>query len=210
MRLGILGGTFDPPHVGHLLAATDAYEMLELDRLIFVPANRQPLKSEASLTPPAIRMRLLEAMIGDDPRFGVDPVEIERTGLSFTVDTLEEFARRYPAAERYFLLGLDAFATLAGWREPQRVASLARLAVLERALEPAGVAEREAEEASAVVRRIWERVGGESAPAPVVLASRRIDVSSSEIRERVRGEKPIRGFVTEAVARLIEAHGLYR
>jgi nicotinate-nucleotide adenylyltransferase len=220
VRLGLLGGTFDPPHTGHLLAASDAFELLELDRLVFVPAAQQPLKAGSPVAPPEIRLRLLELLVEGDSRFEVDPLEIRRSGLSFTVDTLEEYARRYPRAERYFLMGYDAFSTLETWREPGRVASLARLVVMTRAdsatVSTAGGAKGAVGVGSAGAPRVaevWERVRAQAAsdaPEPLVLATRRIDVSSTEVRERARLGRPIRGFVPDAVARFIETNGLYR
>lgn len=221
MRLGLLGGTFDPPHVGHLLAASDACELLELDQLVFLPAAQQPLKVGSAGASPQIRLQLLEQMIEGDPRFAVDPLEIRRSGLSFTVDTLEEYARRNPHDERFFLMGQDVFATLESWREPARVASLARLVVMTReqgtVSATAGAAvngpESEGGIGAKAVRLVWQRIralGAADAPEPIVLPTRRIDVSSTEIRERVRLGKPIRGFVTDAVARFVEANGLYR
>lgn len=190
MRLGILGGSFDPPHVGHLLAASDAFEQLALDRLVFVPAATQPLKrGRASATPPA-RLEMVRRLIGTDPRFAVDPVEIEREGLSYTVDTLTTFAERHPDAERFFLVGADAIASFGQWREPERIVRLARLTVLQRgegAVDLSGIP-------------------GD----PLVLHTRRIDVSSTEIRERVRKGQSIHGFVPDAVAALIQAERLYR
>lgn len=193
MRLGIFGGSFDPPHLGHLLAAIDAFEQLRLDRLVFVPAAVQPLKAVGAGASSAQRMRMLAAMIGDDPRFALDPVEIDREGLSFTVDTLTTFAGRFPDAERFFLVGADVLATFANWRQPERVVKLARLVVLRRhgddlpTLPPAA-----------------------SAGEPLLLDTRRIDVSSTEIRARARDGKSLRGFVPDAVAACIEAGGLYR
>ena len=100
MRLGIFGGSFDPPHVGHLLAATDAAEKLGLDRLVFVPAAVQPLKAGARAADPEHRLAMVRAMVGDDGRFSVDPIEIARSGLSYTVETLAEYERRHPEAEQ--------------------------------------------------------------------------------------------------------------
>jgi nicotinate-nucleotide adenylyltransferase len=217
VRLALLGGTFDPPHVGHLLSASDAFELLELDRLVFVPAAQQPLKVGSPGAPPEIRLRLLELLVEGDARFEVDPLEIRRSGLSFTVDTLEEYARRYPRAERYFLMGYDAFAALESWREPGRVATLARLTVMTRqdgaVVGPGGPLMGAGTAGERRVAEVWERIraqGAADALEPVVIATRRIDVSSTEVRERVRLGKPIRGFVPDAVARFIETNGLYR
>ncbi|HEX6534976.1 MAG TPA: nicotinate-nucleotide adenylyltransferase [Gemmatimonadaceae bacterium] len=194
MRVGLLGGTFDPPHVGHLLAASDAYEALGLDRLLFVPAAVQPFKSGMVVATPEARMRMLELMVGGDPRFGVDPIEIDRAGLSFTVDTLAALAERDPGARRFLLIGEDLAGQIASWREPRRIAELAEIVVMARGTR-AGRGAGAGREAPLPMRRI---------------ATRRVDVSSTEIRERVRAGRPIRGFVTEAVADFIRSAGLYR
>jgi nicotinate-nucleotide adenylyltransferase len=187
MRIGIFGGTFDPPHVGHLLAASDAYEALGLDRVLFVPAAAQPLKSAIAASP-ADRLAMVERLVGDDPRFAVDPIEIERGGLSFTVDTLRALRDRWKsdgALALVLLLGADAAATLPQWREPEEVARLAEVVVL-----------RRGESNRTVVGR--------------TIDTRGVDVSSTEIRARVRAGKSIHGFVPEPVAAYIEGRRLYR
>jgi nicotinate-nucleotide adenylyltransferase len=187
VRLGIFGGSFDPPHVGHLLVVADAFETLRLDRLVFVPAAVQPLKAAQAAAAPEQRLAMVRLLVGDDARFSVDPIEIEREGLSYTVDTLAAFAERYPEAERFFLVGMDVLASFAQWREPERVLRLATLAVMQRQ--------------------------GDTGPVPKGAArveTRRVDVSSTEIRERVRTGRAIRGFVPEAVETYIAEHRLYR
>jgi nicotinate-nucleotide adenylyltransferase len=193
VRLGIFGGTFDPPHVGHLLAAQDAFEHLDLDRLVFMPTAAQPLKVGRVVADARHRLEMVRLLVEGDGRFEVSPVEVERAGLSFSVDTLTHFAGAFPEADRFFLVGADVLATFAQWREPQRILQLARLVVLERAGDapaalPAGV------EQSAMRH----------------LATRRVDVSSTEIRERVRAGKSIQGFVTDKVGAYIARQGLYR
>jgi nicotinate-nucleotide adenylyltransferase len=185
MRGGILGGTFDPPHIGHLLLAADAIDALALDRVVYVPAGVQPLKIGEIVAAPEQRLAMTELLVGDAPPLAVDPIEIERPGLSFTVDTLREMARRAPADERVLLLGADAARTIAQWREPETVSRLAEIVVLRR--------------------------GEESAPPGLrTVASRRVDVSSTEVRARVRAGRSIRGFVPEAVREYIARTGLYR
>ena len=195
MRLAIFGGSFDPPHVGHLLVADDAFVQLGLDRLVFIPTGAQPLKVDrgGAAASAAHRLAMTRLLIEGDARFEVSTIEIERAGLSFTVDTLTDFAARYPSAERFLLLGADVLATFAQWRDPERILQLARPVILERAGDPP--------------TRLPEGMDGASLRR---LASRRIDVSSTEIRERARAGKPIRGFVTDAVAAYIARHGLYR
>jgi nicotinate-nucleotide adenylyltransferase len=195
VRLAIFGGSFDPPHIGHLLVADDAFEHLALDRLVFVPTATQPLKvgRGGASASAAHRLAMTRLLIDGDARFEVSAIEIERAGLSFTVDTLNDFAARYASAERFLLLGADVLATFAQWREPERILQLARAVVLERTGEP--LARLPDGVDSAAFRR---------------LPTRRIDVSSTEIRERARQGKPVRGFVTDGVAAYIERHGLYR
>jgi nicotinate-nucleotide adenylyltransferase len=206
VRVALMGGTFDPPHIGHYLAASDAFDQLQLDRLFFVPAATQPLKQHQASSPTHHRLRMVQLMVEGDRRFEVDEIEMNRTGLSFTVDTLEEYARRYPEAERYFLLGVDAYGLLEQWREPARVVGLAHLVVLARTASPG-------EETFVTQEAVMEKVrsiGGSKAATPRVLTTRRVDVSSTEIRERVRASRSIRGFVNDAVGRYIEINGLYQ
>jgi nicotinate-nucleotide adenylyltransferase len=196
VRLGVFGGTFDPPHVGHLLVASDAVEQLMLDRVVFVPTALQPLKPGSAQTPPAQRLAMVEALVGDDPRFMVDPIEIERGGLSFTVDTLGTLAARQPGAELFLLAGADVLATFARWREPERIRRQATLVVLTRS----------GEDGSAPTVAPPDFPGG----APMFLPTRRVDVSSTEVRARLKAGRSIRGFVPESVVDLIGSAGLYR
>lgn len=206
MKVGIFGGTFDPPHVGHLLAASDAYDALGLERVVFVPNARQPLKADVPQSSPADRLTMVRLSVSGDDRFEVDPLEVERGGTSFSVDTLEAMAERGPHDERFFLVGADASQTFAQWKAPRRIAELARIAVMQRT---AGDEEESTMSADDLRAAIGEATGPAAAP-PIVLRSRRIDVSSSEIRARVREGRSIHGFVTDAVARFIHERGLYR
>ncbi len=203
MRIGLFGGTFDPPHHGHLLAASDAFEALALDRLVWIPAAQQPLKVGAQSATAADRLTMVQLAIAGDPRFDVDPIEIERAGLSFTVDTLEAFSREYPGDELVLLVGADVMATFGKWRSPRRIVELARLAILHRAVDG------EAVEKAAVSGAIRAVTGGDL-PAPVVLDTRRVDISSTEIRERALAGRSLHGFVPDAVARYISERALYR
>lgn len=192
MRIGVFGGTFDPPHVGHLLLASDARESLRLDRLIFIPAGAQPLKVE---TPPIAsardRLEMLRLAVADDASYLVDDTEINRKGLSFMVDTLDHLKEMNPGAQLFLLLGQDALATFEKWRNPDRIRELATLAVTRRT--------------GATAARVEIAAQG-----VVSVSTRRVDVSSTEIRERLRTKKSIKGFVPESVERFIEARGLYR
>lgn len=189
MRIGLFGGSFDPPHLGHWLVAIDALERLGLDRVDFVPAAAQPLKAAGHGAPADARLAMVRAMAAGDARVGVNPAEIERGGLSFTVDTVSAYRAAHPGDDVHLLVGADAAASLSRWREPDRLLGMVRLVVLARG------------EGSPVAA--WP-------PGTVVLPNRRVDISSTEVRARVRDGLSIRGFVADAVAAYIADHALYR
>ena len=190
MRLGIFGGSFDPPHLGHLLPVIDAAESLGLDAVRFVPAAVQPFKVGRASASPTHRLAMTARLVAGVPGFSVDSTEIGRPGLSFTVDTLASMAAEHPDAELVLLLGADAFALFDEWRESERIRKLATLAVLVR--------------------------GGDRMPDTGVrtgvrlLQTRRVDISSTELRARIADGRTIRGFVPDAVADYIAEHRLYR
>lgn len=187
MKLGLFGGTFDPPHLGHVLAAMDAAEALALDQLIWVPAATQPLKAGVPSADAEHRLAMTRLAAALDPRFSVEALEVKRGGLSFTIDTVRAFRERQPAAALFLLLGADAAASLPKWRDPEGIRAMAEIVVLTR--------------------------GGDGLMLPAgvrTVATRRVDISATEIRERVRVGRSIRGFVPDAVAAYIAAHGLYR
>lgn len=190
MRIGLFGGSFDPPHLGHWLVAVDALEQLALDRLDFIPAARQPLKPAGPVASEAQRVAMLQAMVGDDPRFAVNTVEIDRGGLSFTVDTATAYRAAGGADALFLLLGTDTATGLARWKEPDRLLQLVQLVVLTRGAEPFVPA-------------------GHGRDA-LVLPTRRVDVSSTEVRQRAGAGRPLRGFVMDAVAEQIRSQALYR
>jgi nicotinate-nucleotide adenylyltransferase len=196
MRIGIFGGSFDPPHVGHLMVALDALDELALDRLLIIPAAQQPLKGMHA-TDAEDRLAMARACFGGLPRIEVDPVEIDRGGLSFMVDTVETLRLRWPSASLFLLLGDDAVESLPRWHEVTRLVSLVQLVVLSRGDRPT--------EATGAVSAV-ERVGAATTRR---VATRRIDVSSTEIRARVRDGRSIRGFVSDAVETYIATTGLY-
>jgi nicotinate-nucleotide adenylyltransferase len=195
MRLGIFGGSFDPPHVGHLLTAQDAYAALSLDRMLVVPAGQQPLK-RGTRTPASDRLAMTRLGFGDLTGFDVDPIEIDRGGLSYMVDTVELLRQRWPAAELHVLVGEDAAATFSQWKEPARLRSMAQVVVLRREIASAPAGSSPA--LASALALPWHQ-----------LATRRVDVSSTEIRARVRDGRSIRGFVTDAVAEYIVSTDLY-
>ncbi len=191
MRLGIFGGSFDPPHLGHLLPVIDAAEALSLDAVRFVPAGEQPFKIGRASASAEHRLAMTERLVAGVPGFAADSMEIHRPGLSYTVDTVVRMAAEHPSAELVLLLGVDAWALFEQWREPQRIRELAAIAILAR----------------------------EGAPTPAdaprsatvqVLQTRRVDISSTELRARVADGRTIRGFMPDAVADYIAEHRLYR
>lgn len=188
-RIGIFGGTFDPPHTGHLLLALDALDALALDALLLVPAARQPLKQGAAMTDPAHRLAMTERLATADHRLRVDGSEVARGGLSFTIDTVRALKAAQPDAELFLLMGADTAATLPQWREPEALALLVQVAVAGRGPGPVAMPS-----------------GFRAVPLP----TRRVDISATEIRTRVEAGRSIRGFVPDAVADYIAAHGLYR
>lgn len=190
MRIGLLGGSFDPPHNGHLLVAGDALTALGLDRVIFIPTATQPLKVGQAGGTPAQRLAMVRLLLEGEAGLELDAIEIERGGLSYTVDTLTALAARLPGADLFWLVGADIPHTFAKWRSPERIVELATLVVLQRT--------DEVPELSGLPGR------------PQLLATRRIDISSTEIRRRVREGKSIRGFVPDSVAAFIASEGLYR
>ena len=187
LRLGVLGGSFNPPHIGHLIIASDAFEALELDKLVVIPAAANPLKGIDDSAPrPEQRLEMTRLAFGNDPRFEVSAMEIERGGLSYMVDTLEALAAERPGAELVLLLGADAVESFDRWRRPDRIRELAKLVALTRGGKP------------------------QSLPNDVErVTTRRIDVSSTEIRARLAAGKPVTGFVAESVERFISAAKLY-
>jgi nicotinate-nucleotide adenylyltransferase len=187
-RLGFLGGSYDPPHLGHWLAAVDAFEQLALDRLDFVPAGEQPLKGGAGVTPVVHRLAMVRCLAEGDARFGVDARETERTGPSYTVDTLRALAASHPDAERFWLIGSDCVPDLGRWKDADALSSLATLVVMARPGAPA-----------------------QASPYPLRrVATRPVALSSTEVRARVRAGRSLRGFVPDAVATYIATHRLYQ
>ena len=195
MRIGVFGGTFDPPHVGHLILAADAFEALRLDKLFFVPARAQPLKVDRPAIASATeRLEMVRLAIAGDSRYSVDDAEISREGLSFTVDTLEGLSVRFEESQLFLLLGEDSLASFDRWRKPERIRELATLAVMYRVRPGAG---------TKTSRPSLKRKGVET------LSTRQVDVSSTEIRQRLADGKSIRGFVPESVEKFIASRRLY-
>lgn len=182
MRLGVFGGSFDPVHVGHLAIALAALDCVPLDRVVFVPARRSPLKAHGPVATSADRLAMLRLATGDEPRFSVSTLELDRPGESYTVATLEALADQ---GELFLILGADAASDLPRWHEPERISELATLLVAARP----GVA-------AAGGHRTFD------APA--------LDLSSRELRARAARGRSLRYLVPEAALGYLEEHRLYR
>jgi nicotinate-nucleotide adenylyltransferase len=195
--VGILGGTFNPPHVAHLVCAREALDQLGLDRVVLVPVAAPPHKPLPDDPGPEVRLELCRRAAAGDERLEVSDIEVRRGGPSYTVATLEEIHARRPEDELTFIAGGDMAASLPEWREPERVLELARFAV----------AEREGAEREEIERRTAGLGGRERI---VLFDMPRLDVSSSEVRARVAAGLPIDELVPPPVAAYIDERGLYR
>jgi nicotinate-nucleotide adenylyltransferase len=197
VRVGILGGTFNPPHLGHLVCAQEAYLQFELDLVTLMPARIPPHKPVEDEPGVEHRFELCRLAVSGDERMTVSELETMRPGPSYTVDTLQELHKRDPDSELFLIVGGDVAAGLPQWREPKRVLELATLAVAKRR----GTSRSR-------VQRALDEIGG--AARAQFFRMPRIGVSSTLVRRRVRAGQPIRYLVPEAVAGYIERERLYR
>jgi len=198
MNIGVLGGTFDPVHTGHLLVAEEAKARLNLAEVLFVPAGQPWLRGDSPIAAAEHRMRMVRLAIDDKPYFRLSTIEIERSGYSYTVDTIAELKGQVDVGdELFFILGWDCLAELPKWREPSRLVGMCRLVAVPRV----GSAAPDLDSLEAAVPGLKGRV--------VLLDKPRVDVSASEIRERVARGLSIEHLVPESVARYIREQGLY-
>jgi nicotinate-nucleotide adenylyltransferase len=188
-HIGLFGGSFDPIHLGHLLVAQAAREELNLTRLFFIPAAQSPFKPDQPPTPAKERLRLLRLALAGQPWCELDEQEIQRGGVSYTVDTLRDYARRFPQAQLYYLIGADHVAQLPKWRNAEELARLAQFVAL-------------------------PRPGQDETPFPAPFRGRTlkgfpVGISASEIRARVKQGLCIEHLVPAAVAEAVRNNGLY-
>ena len=191
-RVGVFGGTFDPPHIGHVTIARELVKTEELDEVVWMPTRKPPHKSGQRTAPPEFRLEMVLAATDGVEGQVVSDMELAREGPSYTVDTLRRLRAEYPDVEPVLLIGVDQFAELSTWKEPKEVARLAHVCVCERGGKDPG--------------KVDPGVDVEWTPARVP----RVDVSSSEIRRCVREGEAFRHLVPEGVAEVIEREGLYR
>jgi nicotinate-nucleotide adenylyltransferase len=198
-RVALLGGTFNPPHLAHLLCASEAADQLGLDRVILMPVFTPPHKEVPEDPGPEVRLELCELAVAGDDRLAVSRLEIDRGGPSFTVDTLKELNARQPEHELIFIVGGDMAVSLPTWKDPRTVLELATL----------GVAERSGATRRDITERLTAEYGDDVSDRLTFFDMPRMDISSSEVRRRVAAGRTIRYLVPDAVADHIAEHGLY-
>jgi nicotinate-nucleotide adenylyltransferase len=197
-RIGLMGGTFDPIHIAHLVVAQEAAWAAHLDEVRFIPARQPPHKGGEPVTEAHHRLAMTKAAIAGNPLFSVSTIEIDREGPSFTVDTLRELQE--PGIQLLFIMGLDSLAELLTWHDPSGIVALAELvAVYRRVGQDPHVVQHQLE---AVLPAARDRVHIVLIPA--------LDVSSTEVRARVAAGQPIRYLVPDHVVDYIQTNGLYR
>lgn len=185
----MLGGTFDPPHHGHLIVAGDVHAALGLHRTLLVPAAVPPHKRHTVQASPEARLEMLRAAVRGDARFEVDDLELRRPGPSYTVDTLRALRERFPCAELFFMIGADNVRELDSWREPEEIVRLARIVAVPRGCESVDA----------------------DAPFPFVsVPVTRVGISATDIRRRVAAGESIRYLVPDPVREVVAREGLYR
>jgi nicotinate-nucleotide adenylyltransferase len=198
MKIGILGGTFDPVHRGHLAIAGEAMARLELAAVYFVPASLTPLKEGNNILPAVHRVEMVRLAIAGNLCFKLSTVEIDRPGISYTVDTIARLKEQFgPGTELFFIIGMDSLAQLPRWKDPSRIIRLCRLVVFPRP----GYRIPDLESLEVAIPGIKERV--------ILLDKPLMDISATEIRERVLSSRSVDDLVPGPVAEYIEKHKLY-
>jgi len=187
MKIGIVGGTFNPPHIGHCILAQEVLDKLRLDKIFFIPTNIPPHKKDTPMVPASHRYAMVELMVHDQPQFAVLDYEIKRKGISYTADTLEHLARQHPSDELHLIIGSDLACEFHRWHKPQRIQELAQVVV---------------------ARRREYEVPGEPFFLPIDILQ--IGISSSRIRQMHGRGLSIRYLVPSGVYQYIQKHNLYR
>jgi nicotinate-nucleotide adenylyltransferase len=195
-KLGVIGGTFDPPHYGHLVLAENARVQLALSKVLFVPAGQPPHKPEGPVTAAHHRVAMVEAAIAGSPGFRLSRVDMDRPGPHYTVDMLGILSSKYPKAALYFLMGGDSLAEFTSWRDPSGIVEMARVVVMDRSGWEADLSSL-AEQVPAIQDRL------------ALLDAPYLEISGTDLRRRVRGGLPIRYLVPPAVERYVVEHCLY-
>jgi nicotinate-nucleotide adenylyltransferase len=198
-RVGVLGGTFDPIHYGHLAAAEECRVALELDVVLFMPAGQPPHKRRLSVSSAVDRVRMVELAIGSNRHFALSRIDVDRAGPSYTVGALDQLRRELgPESQLWFVMGADSLADILTWREPERLLQLARLAVVNRPGAPDPAPERLEAELPGARARID------------VVEIPDLAISATDLRRRVAKGRPIKYQLPEAVEQYVQERGLYR
>ncbi len=186
MRIGILGGAFNPPHNGHLVIAQDILDALKLDKIFFIPTNISPHKEDGGITG-EMRLEMVKLEISDNDAFEVLDLEIRRGGTSFTIDTVRELKKRYPEDELYLIVGSDLANAFSSWKDSQKLKQELKIIVANRKEYPLG-----------------------DEDSYLIVDIRQVELSSSQIRELIKNKSSIKGLVKETVANYIQKHNLYK
>jgi len=197
MKLGLFGGTFDPPHLGHLILAEESRTRLNLDKVLWIVSGQSPLKLDRPLSPVEARIEMVQAAIVGNPPFFLSRVDVDRPPPHYAIDTLKILAKEFPRDEFYFIMGEDSLRDLPKWREPQEIIKRATLAVLKRPGNHFDMDDLESKVAGVSSRVVWVN-------AP------QLEIASSDIQKRIREGKSVRYMVTDEVRRVIEERRLYR
>ena len=220
MRLGLLGGSFNPIHNGHLAVAIQARERLCLDRILFIPSGEPPHKRNGSLAPAKDRYEMVRLAIADNPGFAISDVEVRRKGKSYSIDTIREIRRRVePSTELYFLIGLDAFLEFPSWKEPRTLLETCRFVVISRPgrsfqslanlpilppLDPQALSQLDAGGITKL------EIALPSSPGIICLPLPPCPISASDIRERIRHNASLANVLPPPVESYILQHRLYQ
>lgn len=200
MRVGILGGTFDPIHTGHLILAETAYDAAELDRVLLMPTGRSYFKDGQKVTDPQTRLQMTRLAAAGTTHLAVSDMETNRPGRTYTADTVQELHKAYPEDELFYIVGADTLVQMHSWWRPERVFALAHILV----------ATRQDETDTVGLAREIERLKARYGARITLLPVRNIEISSTDIRERAAAGRSIHFLVPDAVERYIKEHGLYR
>lgn len=192
MNIGIFGGTFDPPHIGHLIVAETIQEQLALEMVLFMPAYLPPHKQEGAFASPAHRLRMLQLAIAANPHFKVSDVEIRRGGKSYTIDTLRTLRGLYPGDKLFLIIGTDNLQIFPTWREPEEVLKTSSVVVID----------RPGTDRSTIDNEFVKHVRFVQVPT--------IEISGTDVRRRIREGKTIRYLVPDSVGAYIEDNKLYQ
>lgn len=197
MKIGIFGGTFNPPHIGHMIMAETATDTLALDEVYFVPAADPPHKVGMPRASVEDRVKMVQLAIAGNPRFYLSRVDVDRPGPHYTIDTISIFQQQHPGADLYFLMGSDSLRDLLNWRDPDVLVERCKIVVMSRPVVPPDMDILYAE-----LPRLRENL--------IAINSPEVDISSTNIVARVRSGKSVRYRVPDEVLEYIEKHGLYK